>query len=57
MVEVWMLFDKLLPRYRLLENFNTKILDFGDVLDLDPFQPHPYPTQPCPVLPYPYHHP
>ena len=35
MVLVWMLYDKYLPRYRLLENFNTKILVFGDVLDFD----------------------
>ena len=26
-----MLSDKWLPKYRLLENFNTKILVFGDV--------------------------
>ena len=35
MVQVGMLSDKWLPRYRLLENFNTKILVFGDVLDFD----------------------
>ena len=35
MVQVGMLSDKWLPRYRLLENFNTKILVFGDALDFD----------------------
>ena len=35
MVQVLMLSDKWLPRYRLLENVNTKILVFGDVLDFD----------------------
>ena len=35
MVQVLMLSDKWLPRYRLLENFNTKILVFGDILDFD----------------------
>ena len=30
-----MLSDEWLPRYRLLENFNTKIIPFGDVLDYD----------------------
>ena len=35
MVQVLMLSDKWLSRYRLLENFNTKILVFGDVLDFD----------------------
>ena len=35
MVQVGMLSDKWLPRYRLLEKFNTKILVFGDVLDFD----------------------
>ena len=29
-----------LPRYRLLENFSTKFLVFGDVLDFDLY-PHP----------------
>ena len=28
-----MLSDEWLPRYRLLENFNAKILLFGDVLE------------------------
>ena len=36
-----MLSDKWLPRYRLLENFNTKILLFGDELDLNSSPPHP----------------
>ena len=31
-----MLSDKRLPRYRLLENFNIKILLFGDELALPP---------------------
>ena len=35
MVQVFMLSDKWLPKYRLLENFNTKILVFGDVLDFN----------------------
>ena len=35
MVQVRMLSDKRLPRYRLLKNFNVKILVFGDVLDFD----------------------
>ena len=35
MVQVLKLSDMWLPRYRLLENFNTKILVFGDVLDFD----------------------
>ena len=35
MVQVLMLSDKWLLRYRLLENFNTKILVFGDVLGFD----------------------
>ena len=35
MVQVLMLSDKWLPRYRPVENFNTKILVFGDVLDFD----------------------
>ena len=35
MVQVWMLFDKLLSKYGLLENFNTNILSFGYVLDFD----------------------
>ena len=35
-----MLSDNWLPKYRLLENFNTKILVFDDVLDFD-LQPHP----------------
>ena len=35
MVQVSMPSDKWLLRYRLLENFNTKILVFGDVLDFD----------------------
>ena len=35
MVQVCMLSDKWLPRYRLLENFNIKILVFGDILDFD----------------------
>ena len=28
-------YDEWLPRYGLLENFNTKILLFGDELDFD----------------------
>ena len=32
---VWSKMNAFLPRYRLLENFNTKILLFGDVLDYD----------------------
>ena len=35
MVRVLLLSDEWLPRYRLLENFNTKFLSFGDVLDYD----------------------
>ena len=35
-----MLSDEWLPRYRLLENFNIKILVFGDVLDFD-LKPRP----------------
>ena len=35
-----MLSDEWLPRYRLLENLNTKILPFGDVLEYD-LKPHP----------------
>ena len=35
-----MLSDKWLPRYRLLDNVNTKNLVFEDVLDFDPY-PHP----------------
>ena len=35
-----MLSDEWLPRYRLQENFNTKILLLGDVLDYD-LKPHP----------------
>ena len=35
MVNVCMLSDTWLPRYRLLENINTKILVFGDVLAFD----------------------
>ena len=35
MVQVGMLSDKRLLRYRPLENLNTKILVFGDVLDFD----------------------
>ena len=35
MVQVGMSSDEWLPTYRLLENFNTKILVFEDVLDFD----------------------
>ena len=35
MVQVQMLSDKWLSKYGLVENFNTKILSFGYVLDFD----------------------
>ena len=40
MVHVWMLSGKWFPRYRLLENFNTKILFVLDELNFD-LWPHP----------------
>ena len=35
MVQVWMLSGKWFPRYRILENFYTKILYILDELDFD----------------------
>ena len=35
MVQVRMLSDKWLSKYGFLENFDAKILSFGDVLDFD----------------------